>query len=159
MIKRDWELLFSDQRLDVVLSQQLVAARGEVRAITEQQFVTDTNELLIASVVSRFAVRPLEIVEGIEVSPQEAKVDVSHDPNRHFSTPGPHYVDGLEVTYHVPYWGSPGLWKCQPNHYTSIPPTGGGGGVMEAASRAFFEVAARSGLVIGILLAADASWG
>ena len=37
--------------------------------------------------------------------------------------------------------------------------TGGGGGVMEAASRAFFGVAARSGLVIGILPAADASWG
>ncbi len=37
--------------------------------------------------------------------------------------------------------------------------TGGGGGVMEAVSRAFFGVAARSGLVIGILPAADASWG
>jgi len=36
--------------------------------------------------------------------------------------------------------------------------TGGGRGVMEAASRSFFEVVDRVGLVIGILPAEDESW-
>ena len=37
--------------------------------------------------------------------------------------------------------------------------TGGGAGVMEAVSRAFFEVPARAGMVIGILPAGDEGWG
>ena len=37
--------------------------------------------------------------------------------------------------------------------------TGGGGGVMEAVSRAFHEVSGRAGLVIGVLPATDAGLG
>ena len=66
---------------------------------------------------------PIELHEGqISVSSRDAKVDVSHDPNRVFFRSGPHYVDGLEVTYHLPFSGDPDLFKCKPNQYTFNPP-------------------------------------
>ena len=123
MIKRDWDLLFSEFDLRAVLDTQLQSATDIVCAIPEQRFDEKTNEFLAASAASKLVVSPLELLEDeISVSPREARIDVSRDPDRHFSTPGPHYVNGLEVTYHLPYVGDSELLKCRPNRFTANPP-------------------------------------
>ena len=68
-------------------------------------------------------IAPIELHEDqLSVSPRDAKVDVSYDRDRAFFGPGPHYVDGLEVTYNLPFSGDPDLFKCKPNRYTYNPP-------------------------------------
>ena len=123
MMKRDWKLLFWDHNLARVLENRLRTVTDVVRRIEENDFDISTDDYLTASTVSQLVVSPLELLEeGTRVSRREVKVDVSHDPNRHFFTPGPHYLDGLEITYHLPYLGDSTLLKCRPNTYTVNPP-------------------------------------
>jgi hypothetical protein len=123
MMVRDWDLLFSEYDLRAVLEHQLASLDKKVRAISESRFDAETDELLAAAVASELVVAPLELLEDkLSVSPREAQIDVSHDPNRDFFEPGPHYVPGLEITYHLPFTGDPELWKCRPNQFTLNPP-------------------------------------
>ena len=123
MIKRQWYLLFSDFELDAVLRARLQTLNKKVYAIPEQRFEKESNEFMAAMVASQLVVSPLRMLEDkITVSSREASIDVSHDPLRCFATPGPHYVRGLEVTYHLPYMGEPKLLRCRPNPFTFNPP-------------------------------------
>ena len=63
------------------------------------------------------------------------------------------------IRHTSPHPSRPASWACPGLDAGASADRAVGGGVMEAVSRAFFGVAARSGLVIGILPAADASWG
>jgi hypothetical protein len=119
MRKRDWDVLFSEYDLSRVLDAQLGKVNDQVRAIPEKQFDAQTDEYISATVAAELLIAPLELDElGISVSSQEIKIDVSGDPNRYFFEAGPHYVDGIEVTYHVPYTGDKTLFRCRPNHFT-----------------------------------------
>jgi len=122
-MKRHWKLLFSDHNLSAVLDARLRTVNDVVRGIEKNHFETSTDDFLAASTASQLVVSPLELLEEeTSVSSRDVKVDVSGDRNRHFFTPGPHYMDGLEVTYHVPYLGDPTLLECQPNRLTPNPP-------------------------------------
>ena len=123
MIKRDWDLLFSDYNLRVGLENQLNQVKDKVRSIDPVRFETNTDDLLSATIASELWVVPIELHEDqLSVSSRDAKVDVSYDRDRHFFEPGPHYVDGLEVTYHLPFAGDPNLFKNMPSHRTLSPP-------------------------------------
>lgn len=123
MIKRDWNLLFSEYDLRDSLQNQLDSVGDKVRSIDPARFDTNTDDFLAASVASELVVSQLELLEDeISVSSRDAKVDVSRDPNRDFFEPGPHYVDGLEVTYHLPYVGESQLLRSQPSQFTLNPP-------------------------------------
>ena len=106
MLIRDWPLLFRKYDLRAVLEAQLARINDRVRSIPKAEFDRRSDEYLSATVASDLVVSPIELLESeVSVTPKETKVDVSHDPNRHFFEPGPHYVDGVEVTYHLPYRG------------------------------------------------------
>ena len=123
MIKRDWDLLFSEYDLRTGLDNQLSQVNDRVRAVDPSRFESSTDDLLSATIASELVIAPIELLDDqLSVSPRDAKVDVSYDTNRAFFGPGPHYVDGLEVTYHLPFSGDPDLFKCQPSHYTFNPP-------------------------------------
>ena len=123
MVKRQWDLLFFKYDLFRTLDAQLKKLHDVVRDIEKSRFETNTDEFLAAAAASQLVVSPLEVLEeGTTVSSRDVKVDVSGDRDRHFSTPGPHYMDGLEVTYHVPYLGDATLLKCKPHQFTSNPP-------------------------------------
>lgn len=124
MIKRDWDLLFSEYDLRRVLEHQLSEVPNKIRAMPRGRFEELTDDFLAAEVASDLVVSPLELhLDQVEVSPpKDVEVDVTHDPNRVFFGPGPHYVHGLEVTYHLPYAGDMELFKCRPNQYTLNPP-------------------------------------
>ena len=123
MIERDWDLLFSEYDLRARLENQLNQVQAKVRAVVPGRFETSSDDLLSATIASELVIAPIELHEDqISVSPRDAKVDVSYDHNRVFIGPGPHYVDGLEVTYHLPFSGDPDLFKCKPNRYNYNPP-------------------------------------
>lgn len=123
MIIRDWELLFSKYDLRAVLANQLAELEKRVRGLPADKYDTQSDELLAAAVASELVVSPLVLLEDkITVSSREAQIDISHYPDRHFSQPGPFYVGGLEITYHLPYMGERILWECRPNQFTLNPP-------------------------------------
>ena len=124
MMKREWDLLFSEYDLRAVLEAQLSKVSDEVLGIEKGQFEKRTDELISASVASKLVVSPIELLEDkISVSAADAKVDVRYDPDRAvFDRSQPAYVDGLEVTYHLPFLGDVKLFKCRPNSYTLNPP-------------------------------------
>lgn len=122
MSKRD--LLFSEYDLREVLANQLRLVSNHVIKIEQERFQRESDEMLAAAVASELVVAPLELDETeISVSSRDAKVDVSHDFNRAvFDRSRPTYVDGIEVTYHVPFRGDKELLRCKPNTFTFSPP-------------------------------------
>lgn len=124
VIKREWDLLFSEYDLHQVLQQQLLRINDYVLQISKDRFGRESNDFLAASVASELVVSPLTIHEDkITVSSKDTKVDVSHDFMRGaWDRSEPSYVDGIEVTYHLPFSGDSTLWKCHPSSFTHDPP-------------------------------------
>ncbi|MEX2376273.1 MAG: TIR domain-containing protein [Dehalococcoidia bacterium] len=123
MLIRDWPLLFQKYDLRAVLEAQLASVGDKVRGISKGDFDRRSDEYLAATVASQLVVSRIELLEDeVSVTPKDTKVDVSHDPNRHFFEPGPHYIDGVEVTYHVPYGGDRELFQCAPSRFTTVIP-------------------------------------
>jgi Uncharacterized protein containing a TIR (Toll-Interleukin 1-resistance) domain len=124
MMKRDWDLLFSEYDLRAVLEAQISKVNGEVLGIEKGRFERETDELLSATVASKLVASPIELLEDrISVSATDAKVDVRYDQDRFIlDRSRPFYVDGLEVMYHLPFLGDKELFKCRPNSFTLNPP-------------------------------------
>lgn len=120
MIKRDWTLLFSEYDLRAVLEAQLGSVTKKVLDVERARFDRESDEQLAASIASTLVVEPLEFLEAdIEVSERDTRVDVSHDFNRGvWDRSVPTYVDGIEVTYHLPFTGDAELLKCRPSRFT-----------------------------------------
>jgi TIR domain len=124
MLKREWDLLFSEYDLRAVLENQLGKVNDAVIALPRDRFAAESAEFLAASVASGLVISPIQIHESeIEVETVDTKVDVSHDFDRAvWDRSAAAYVDGVEVTYHLPFSGEPELLKCQPSSYTMNPP-------------------------------------
>ena len=106
-----------------VLANQLDRVQAKVRAVVSERFETSSDDLLSATIASELVIAPIELHEDqLSVSTCDAKVDVSYDRRRLIVGPGPHYVDGLEVTYNLPFSGDPDLFNYRPNRYTYNPP-------------------------------------
>ena len=119
-----WDLLFSEYDLRDVLANQLSSVGDRVIKIHQERFERESDEMLAAAVASELVVAPLELTEEeISVSSRDSKVDVSQDFNRAvFDRTRPAYVDGIEVTYHVPFRGDKELLRCSPDTFTFSPP-------------------------------------
>src|SRR5258706_4794315 len=83
-----------------------------------------TVEELEADIEREIRIEPVEMLEAdISVDQEETKVDVSRDFMRHvIDRSRPFYVDGLRVSYFVPFKGDKELFKCKPNSFTFNPP-------------------------------------
>ena len=124
MQKREWDLLFSKYDLRAVLDAQLQAVSDWVVQLDPKRFDLESDEMLAAAIASDLVVSPLEInEEEISVSSKDSKVDVSRDFDRAiFDRSQPFHIDGVEVTYHLPFTGDKTLLECRPNSFTFNPP-------------------------------------
>jgi len=124
MMKREWELLFSKFDLRAALESELTKVGQKVLSIDPTRYKRESDDLLAASVASELVVSPLEVLEtSVTVAAADAQVDVRYDRNRAiFDHSRPVYVNGLEVTYHLPFVGDKDLWRARPNQYTLSPP-------------------------------------
>ena len=60
MMKRDWDLLFSEYDLRAVLENQLNQVEDKVRAVYPVRFETSTDDLLSATIASELVFAPIE---------------------------------------------------------------------------------------------------
>ncbi len=120
----DWVHLFSEYDLRAVLENQLKSLSDRVIKIDPQRFGLESDERLAAFVASELVVEPLDLDENeISVSSRDTKVDVNQDYLRAvIDRSRPAYVDGIEVTYHLPFRGDRELLRCRPKSFTFNPP-------------------------------------
>jgi hypothetical protein len=70
-----------------------------------------------------FMLEAPELTEGaMSVDVAEAKVDVTGDFRYGHFGHGPHYVNGVRVTYFVPFVGDPDMFRVAPTSYTTVHP-------------------------------------
>lgn len=123
-MEREWEILFNKYDLRAVLRAEREKRQPAVLEIPADRFEQEDDVVMAAYVASKLVVSPIRLDKSaITVSSREAKIDVRHDPNRFFHDMSvPHFADGLEVTYHVPFTGDRELLYCRPSSYTLNPP-------------------------------------
>jgi len=92
----------------------------------EQDYILKTSESeLVKYLVGKYTLVAPEIDGEPEiVSDDEVEIDVSHDPNRLFSTDGPHYMRGRRVVVGVRMTGLTELCKYRPSTSLSMLPKG-----------------------------------
>ena len=124
MKRRDWTPLFSEYDLRDLLERQLHQIGAAVLGVPSARFDRETDEQLSAEVASALVIEPLAIVDDeISVAAQDSKIDVSQDFDRAiWDRSVPAYVDGKEVTYHVPVTGNVELLRRRPSKYTTSVP-------------------------------------
>ena len=118
------ELLFAKYDLSFALPGQEQKAKETVERIDGNSFLSSNQDDLCDELEQEFKIDvPLLNEDGIEIDQQEARVDVSQDPARHFfDRSQPFYMKGTEITFFVPYKGDGGLFGFRPNSYTLNPP-------------------------------------
>src|SRR5947207_13586894 len=98
-------LLFSQYELVLVLEAQEKKIKELTSAVTPQVLVEGDIEELVSKIEDEIRVEPLQLLEDeTTVEQTEVKVDVSQDFRRAiFDRSRPFYVDGVRVTYYVPF--------------------------------------------------------
>ena len=116
--------LFNEYYLDAVLRAQSGKIRGLVSKIPAQRLVESNIEEFVPSLEKELWIEPIQFLEDeTNVDQTETKVDVSRDFRRAiFDRSKPSYVEGVRVSYYVPFTGDPQLFKCKPNTFTSNSP-------------------------------------
>ena len=124
MRRKNPTLLFNDYDLYAVLEQQTNKVKAQVDQVTVDRLLNANPQELENALVTDLQISPLNLLESdITVQQQEAKVDVSQDFNRAiFDRSKPFYIDGIRVSYYVPFTGDVTLFKCKPNQFSfSLP--------------------------------------
>jgi hypothetical protein len=118
--------IFYGNSLDAAL-RGVEQKMGEAAAsIPPEHALAQTVDQLAAELIEKFRVEPLVLDWGaMTVSSKDTKIDVSGDWNRAiFDRGSPFYIDGTELTFHIPFTGERDLFKFQPSTFTLNPPRG-----------------------------------
>jgi hypothetical protein len=119
--------LFTSFDLDDQLRRKQSEITALVDSIPEPQFLVSSDDDIVANLVAKQRVEPLELLEDqARMDMTETQVDVSGDPRRHFSRDrsGPFYIPGTEVVVRIPFVGDPGLFEARTNPWSSMCPFG-----------------------------------
>ncbi len=123
MYRKQNNLLFSGGDLRGTLDSCSKKISETVDTTPRDQFLATPEEDLIEHINSQFYIDPLVLYEDSkEMKQYETTIDISRDPNRYISRPGPHHVPGFRIVVSIPYTGDDDLWKLQPSHYQSVFP-------------------------------------
>lgn len=125
----DRDYLFHESDLRGVMAGHDERLAREIEDIHPDQFLSRSPDDLAEEFIAEFRIIVPVLHQGpddIAMSHKETKIDVSQEPMRAiFDRSRPFYVDGTEYTFHVPFEGDPGLFKCSPSTFlTSGPPKG-----------------------------------
>ena len=121
---RDTDLLFYKEGLFQIPDLQEKRMLEEIDQINENGLLNISVEDLCDCFEDKYKLHiPVILDDGIYVDDGETKIDVSHDVHyAPFRNGKPIYVDGLRITFHVPFEGDSGLFKIQPSTYSSMYP-------------------------------------
>ena len=117
-------LLFSDRELREVMHTAKTNMAKEIESYPADTLLNTPPSDLASYLAEKYQILPLRLFEeGITADQAEIKVDVSRDPNRHFSDPSrPFYIPGTVLSVHIPFEGEAELFYARPSRYTDIPP-------------------------------------
>ena len=117
-------LLFCNNDLGSVLTQQDQKLSNEVASLSEERVLNTSPEDLCNYLVDKYAVEVAQIDEsGINADYGDAQVDVSQRfEYAVFDRSRPLYITGTRLTFYVPFTGNPQLFKCRPSTYNLNPP-------------------------------------
>lgn len=124
MRQKNPTLLFNDYDLHATLAQHIAKVKAQVDQVTVDRLLKADPQELENALAAELYVSPLNLLENaITVEPLEAKVDVSQEFNRAiFDRSKPFHIDGIRVSYYVPFTGDATLFKCKPNQFSFNPP-------------------------------------
>lgn len=125
-MRDDMPVLFNEGQLRAVFDNQEAEMLRALDSISAQQFRTEDDSTIVASLTSKFAIQSIELTEGaISVDAQEAKVDVSGSWERDvMDRSRPYYVPGIAASYFVPFTGDRELFRFQPSTHSYHLPHG-----------------------------------
>lgn len=120
------DVLFHGNSLYDVLAAHEQKIQAVVDQIPEAQFRSNTDEQVVAHVVSEMTVEPLVIFDDrMQATQTEGTIDVSEWRERNpFRDRGPIHVPSIRVTVTLPYAGESSLWKCKPSTWGGTLPYG-----------------------------------
>jgi hypothetical protein len=120
------DALFMEYDLHGVLEAQRQKVALAVDQIPEKQFQSNSDDQVVAHLLSDLCVTPITLDESAMTMTQtESKMDVSQWRERNpFRDSGPIMVPSFSVTVAVPYEGDAVLWKCRPNQWSTTVPHG-----------------------------------
>jgi len=119
--------LFSKYDLRSVIHQQEQRLIDEVNTCDKGYIQNTDIEIVGKSLKQKYELKPLILHENdiFVTDPIETKVDVSQDRNRAiFHRSSPVYMEGIALTYVVPFEGEEILLYCRASTYTMNPPAG-----------------------------------
>lgn len=118
--------IFYGNSLDAALRGAEQKMGEAAAAIQAEHALAQTVDQLTAELMERFHVEPLVLDwEAMTVSSKDTKIDVSAEWNRAiFDRGSPFYIEGTELTFHIPFTGEHDLFKFQPPTFTFNPPRG-----------------------------------
>lgn len=121
---RDNQLLFAESDLRLVLEAHERKMLDEIDAIEADRLLNTSDDDWCAYLLDEYRVDVPTLDEGaITVAQREAKIDVSRDHGRAiFDRSRPFHIPGTAVSFHVPFTGDAGLFRCRASTYTYNPP-------------------------------------
>ena len=122
---RGEELLFYKYDLDAGLRNEISTIPKVLDDISEERF-RDLDDAQAHSEVRRALALPLVLSEDqMTMTSEDIQVDVSGDPMRMGFFDGRRIlVPGFRVRVSIPFEGTPDLWQCKTNPYSSMFPRG-----------------------------------
>ena len=118
------ELLFNNGELRVFLEQRESGIYTEIGSQDEKYILNvDPHEFKKYLIETYQLTAPTLKEDKIYVDKSEEQVDVSQDRRRDvFDRSRPLYIKGLKVSYHIPFDGTPELFKYRTSSFTYSPP-------------------------------------
>ncbi len=119
------EVLFRKVDLSSALRAVAAKAADAVASLPRDVVLGDVEEA-VKRLVEDYSVEPVDVdVNGVTVSHEETRVDVSQDFQRAvFDRTRPCYMPATAVHYHVPFSGNAELFTAQPDYCDFNPPRG-----------------------------------
>jgi hypothetical protein len=115
--------LFNRTNWTSVQEAQHHGMRQEVASLSANQVLKSSIDDLCDYFVTKYSVEvPVLLEDRILADQHEAEIDVSDDRSRYWSTPGPHFMRGTEVSVSIPFTGDRDLFFIRPSHFTLSPP-------------------------------------
>ena len=114
-------MLFHRFNLCAALEERENKLTRSVESVPASEILSKSPEQLADELFDAFRVDPPVLRESdIQVSQEEAQVDVSQDPMRFIRDRGrPFYLPGTNVSFHVPFDGDVELFGAQPSQFLS----------------------------------------
>jgi hypothetical protein len=113
------ESLFSKYEINGVLRSRGKAMERAIADYDASSLLNTAPEDLAAFMASKFELNVPELdLSGCTTDPpEEIKVDITHNPRRHFVDDERHYAPGTRVVLHVPFSGDSEFFLIQPNTF------------------------------------------